>query len=73
MMSVSLSVFAQKTISGKVTDASGKPISNVSVLVKGTKVGTATVADGTYSIQVPAYGKVLEFSSLNFESYTIII
>jgi TonB-linked SusC/RagA family outer membrane protein len=72
-MAVSLSVFAQKTITGKVTDASGKPISNVSVLVKGTNVGTATAADGTYSIQVPANGKVLEFSSLNYEAYTINI
>ena len=72
-MVVSLSVFAQKTIVGKVSDANGKPISNASVLVKGTKVGTSTAADGSYSIQVPANGKVLEFSSLSFETQSVTI
>ena len=72
-MVVSLSVFAQKTVVGKVSDANGKPISNASVLVKGTKVGTSTAADGSYSIQVPANGKVLEFSSLSFETQSVTI
>ena len=67
-MVLSLSVFAQKTVVGKVSDANGKPISNASVTVAGTKVGTITAADGSYSINVPANGKVLEFSSLGFET-----
>ena len=72
-ISFSFCVNAQKTVEGKVTDANGKPISNASVVIKGTKIGTTTGADGTYSIQVPANGKVIEFSSLNFESQSMSI
>lgn len=72
-MALVISAQAQKTVSGKVTDANGKPMSNVSVIVKGTTVGTTTGADGTYSIQVPAEGKVLEFSYLGFETQTTTI
>jgi TonB-linked SusC/RagA family outer membrane protein len=73
LIASTLGAAAQKTVTGKVTDAAGKPLSNVSVVVKGTKLGTTTGSDGTYSISVPANGKVLEFSSLNFETYTVSI
>lgn len=53
-----------RTVTGKVTDATDNPIANVSVVVKGTAVGTTTAADGTYSIRVPAGGRVLIFSSV---------
>lgn len=72
-MTLSLGAFAQKTITGKVTDASGKPVSNASVMIKGTNKGTSTGADGSYSIDVPQGAKSLEFSSLGFESQTIAI
>ncbi len=72
-MAFTLGALAQKTVTGKVTDADGKPIPNVSVLVKGTTNGTTTDANGTYSIQVPANGKVLEFSSLGFEAQSLSI
>lgn len=72
-MAATLSAFAQKTVSGKVTDAAGKPIPNASVFVKGSKVGTTTGADGSYSISVPANGKSLEFTSLGFDAQTITI
>ncbi|MBC7948036.1 MAG: hypothetical protein H7Y42_09180, partial [Chitinophagaceae bacterium] len=35
-----LLVFAQRSISGKVTDDKGNPVPNVSVVVKGTSTGT---------------------------------
>jgi TonB-linked SusC/RagA family outer membrane protein len=72
-MALAFSASAQKTVTGKVTDADGKPVSGVSVTVKGTAVGTSTAADGTYSIVVPADGKVLEFSSVGFEAQTATI
>ena len=43
-------LFAQKTITGKVTDDKGNPMPNVSVVVKGTTTGTVTKTDGTYSL-----------------------
>lgn len=68
-----LTSIAQQSISGKVTNASGAPIPNVSVVVKGTTVGTTTAADGTYSISVPASAKQLTFSSLSYESQDVTI
>ncbi|GAA4771513.1 TonB-dependent receptor [Flavobacterium hankyongi] len=53
--------FAQeKTITGKVTDASG-PLPGVNVVVKGTTKGTTTNFDGTYSIKAKE-GESLIFS-----------
>jgi len=64
---------AQTTVSGRVTDANGKPVPNVSVTVKGSKVGTSTAADGTYSLTAPASAKIIEFSSVGFESQAATI
>ncbi len=43
-------VFAQKTVSGTVSDDSGA-LPGVSVIIKGTKTGTETDFDGKYSLQ----------------------
>src|SRR5215471_14799152 len=44
---LSLNLSAQnRTISGSVKDEKGAPLSGVSVLVKNTKTGTTTAADG---------------------------
>jgi TonB-linked SusC/RagA family outer membrane protein len=40
----------QKSISGKVTDPSGATIPGVSVVVKGTSIGTVTDANGRFSL-----------------------
>jgi TonB-linked SusC/RagA family outer membrane protein len=55
-------VFAQKTLSGRVTDDKGNPLPNVSVLIKGTSVGTVTKSDGSYSLSVPAGGTTVVYS-----------
>ena len=61
---IALSAMAQKTVTGKVTDANGQALGNVSVIVKGTTIGTSTNDAGNYSIQVPATGRVLIFTSV---------
>ncbi|PID68825.1 MAG: SusC/RagA family TonB-linked outer membrane protein [Flavobacteriia bacterium] len=53
-------VFAQKTVSGTVTDESG-PLPGVNIIIKGTTSGTDTDFDGNYSIDVKQ-GDVLVFS-----------
>jgi TonB-dependent starch-binding outer membrane protein SusC len=59
------SVIAQnRSISGKVTDASGIPVPKASVLVKGTSIGTTTNDDGSFSLSVPANARVLVVSSV---------
>ena len=55
-------VFAQtRSITGKVTDEQGNPIANVTVLVKGSKTGTVSAADATYTLTVPSDAKTIVF------------
>jgi TonB-linked SusC/RagA family outer membrane protein len=58
-------LWAQRVVTGKVTDEKGNPLPNASVLVKGTTTGTATKPDGSYSITIPENAKALIFSSVN--------
>ncbi|MGN6803864.1 MAG: SusC/RagA family TonB-linked outer membrane protein [Ginsengibacter sp.] len=55
------SLFGQtKLITGQVTDQqNGAPMSGVTVLVKGTKVGTTTDVNGKFSINAPADGTLV--------------
>ncbi|HLG40544.1 MAG TPA: SusC/RagA family TonB-linked outer membrane protein, partial [Chitinophagaceae bacterium] len=66
-------LLAQKTITGKVSDDKGNPIPNASVLVKGTTTGTATKADGSYTLTVPSSAKSLIFSSVDMSPLEVII
>lgn len=66
-------LFAQKTITGKVTDDKGVPLPNVSILVKDTRVGTTSKEDGSYSLPVPATAKVLVFASIGLVSKEVSI
>ena len=61
----SVQLFAQKIITGTVTDDKGLPVANASVVVKGTRIGTVTKADGTFSISVPANAQTLVISSVD--------
>ncbi len=55
-----------KTVTGKVADENGKPISNASVFIKGSSKGTTTLNDGTFSIVIPLTAKVLVISSVGY-------
>lgn len=62
-----------KQVTGRVTDASGAPLSNVSVTAKNSRTGTATAADGTFTLTVNESVKVLVFSAIGFESVEMTI
>ncbi len=55
-------LFAQRTITGKVTDENGNPVVNASVTVKESGTGVSTNASGNFSISVDAKAKTLVFS-----------
>jgi len=46
-------VFAQKKITGKVVGSDGKPVAGATIQVKGSNTGTSTLEDGSFSITVP--------------------
>ena len=63
---VQISFAQQGTISGKVSDGSG-PLPGVSVVVKGSTIGTETDFDGKYSIKASS-GDILTFRYLGYLS-----
>lgn len=67
-----ISAFAQKDITGKVTDENGNPLASISIKVKGTKTGTTTLSNGTFKISAPA-NAILEVSGVGFSSATISV
>ncbi|MBC8081789.1 MAG: SusC/RagA family TonB-linked outer membrane protein, partial [Hymenobacter sp.] len=58
------------SVSGKVSDKT-QPLPGVSVVVQNSTVGTATQADGSFQLQVPATAKALVVSSVGYVSQTI--
>ena len=70
----SIGAYAQpRTLTGKVVDETGFPLPGVTVLGKGTTVGTVTNADGTFSLSVPANVTVLQFSFVGMRSQEVTI
>lgn len=62
-----------RTITGKVVGSDGSAIPGVTVLVKGSSLGTSTSAEGVYSLAVPATATTLVFSFVGYESKSVTI
>ena len=58
--------FAQKTITGTVTDADGVPLPGANIVIEGTATGTQTDFDGNYSIEA-SEGQVLLFTYIGLK------
>jgi TonB-linked SusC/RagA family outer membrane protein len=63
----------QKSIAGAVTDETGAPVPGVTVLVKGTTVGTVTDFDGKYTLTAPSEAKILLFAYVGMKPQEIEI
>jgi TonB-linked SusC/RagA family outer membrane protein len=62
-LAAALPALAQEIrVSGTVKNAEGKALPGVSVVVKGTTIGTTTDPDGKFTIDVPGQRSVLVFS-----------
>ncbi len=61
-------VFAQNTITGKVSTENGEPVPFANVIEQGTTNGTTTDIDGNYSIDVSSLPATLEYSSLGYST-----
>ena len=64
--------FAQKTVTGVVSDSDGLPLPGATVLVQGTTTGVTTDFDGNFSINV-AEGQTLEFSFVGYETAALAV
>ncbi len=72
-MVTALSLSAQTTIKGIVTDETGEPLIGAGVLVEGTSIGTITGIDGDYVLSVPADAVNLVFSFIGLADQTVAI
>jgi TonB-linked SusC/RagA family outer membrane protein len=71
---LSYQVSAQvKRITGKVTDASGSPVSNASIIIKGTNSGTVSGIDGSYTLGVGSSATALIVSAISLDSVEVQI
>ncbi|MCU4156859.1 SusC/RagA family TonB-linked outer membrane protein [Carboxylicivirga sp. A043] len=68
-------MFAQTTsITGTVTDSeSGEPMPGVSVVVRGTTIGTVTNIDGIYTLSVPNDATNLLYSFVGMKTQDVLI
>ncbi|TKG93881.1 SusC/RagA family TonB-linked outer membrane protein [Puteibacter caeruleilacunae] len=60
-----------KKVSGTVTDQAGEPLPGVTVLVKGTSIGTTTDFDGNYNLEIPKTTTSLQFSFIGMKTQEI--
>ena len=54
----------QKALTGTVTDQNGQQLPGVTVIVKGTTIGTVTNTEGEFSLSVPPDAQTLQFPLL---------
>lgn len=62
----------QATITGTVTDSTGKPLAGVNIVVESKHIGTISELDGSFTIQASATD-VLVFSMVGFKALSVPI
>lgn len=62
-----------KTVRGTIIDETGEPMIGVSVLVKGTTIGTITDFDGNFSLEVPTGKTTLDVSYIGYKNQAVAI
>ena len=72
-MVTALSLSAQTTVKGVVTDENGEPLIGAGVMVEGSTTGTITGIDGDYVLTVPANAVNLVFSFIGLADQTVAI
>jgi TonB-linked SusC/RagA family outer membrane protein len=66
-------LLAQTRVTGKVTnEKDNQPLPGVSILVKGTNVGTTSNSEGTYEINAPS-GATLVFSFIGYTTQEVAV
>ena len=67
-------VLADRLVTGTITDEKKEPLPGVSVVVKGTNIGTTTDATGKFELNVPE-GKevIMTFSYIGYKSQDVVV
>ncbi len=73
MLLSATAAMAQFTVTGSVNDVGGQPLIGVSIVVKGTTIGTVTDFDGNYNLNVPGQEATLMFSYTGFKTREVVV
>src|SRR5688572_7392319 len=73
MLAVTGIAMAQRTISGRVTDAEGRALSGASIRIQDTEAGTVTREDGTFTLSIPSNARVIAISSVGYTPQEIAV
>jgi TonB-linked SusC/RagA family outer membrane protein len=65
-------LFAQKTITGKITGANQEPIVGATIAVKGTNIATQSDGQGSFTVSVPNDNATLVVSIVGFETIEVL-
>jgi len=67
-----LHVLVDVPVSGRVVGSDGKPLPGVTVLVRGTTIGSTTDANGSFALRVPE-GSTLLFSFIGYIGQPVVV
>mgnify|MGYP003290306217 CR=1 FL=1 len=70
---VSLFAYAQQSVTGTVVDETGEPLVGVSILVKGTTIGSITDFDGNFALDGLSANNVLVFSYMGYANKEVTV
>jgi len=70
-LGISIMGYAQKTVTGNVSDQKGQPVAGATILEKGTQNGTTADDGGNFSIKVKTDNAVLVISSLGYKKMEV--
>jgi len=70
---LSFSLYSQRSISGTVTDSYNEPLIGANIFVKGTKIGSLTNIDGTYTVDVPDTTQFLIYTYVGFYEQSVML
>lgn len=73
ILSISLTGFAQRSVTGSVTDEDGKPLQGVNVVLKETNAKTITTNDGKFTLNAFAKDKTLVFSYVGMITKEVVM
>lgn len=65
--------YAQKTVTGTVTDAAGDPMIGVSVMVEGTSIGGITDFDGRFTIANVPENAIIQVSYVGYQKQKVSV
>lgn len=67
------SVAQKRIVKGIINDENGEPMIGVSILVKGSSIGTITNLNGEYTLEVPSGSKTLEVSYIGYKTQLVTL